>query len=62
MGRVISKDGADTWRRAHVEHGRQIFSSLLCLCAGNGPGAIMASRLSIFSFVYSILVKAVNSE
>lgn len=62
MGRVISKDGADTWRRAHGARMADLFSSFLRLCAGNGLGVIMASRLSILSFVYSILVKAINSK
>lgn len=61
-GRVISKDGADTWRRIHVVHRRQIFSSFLRLCARKGPGVIMASRLSILSFVYGFLVEAINSK
>lgn len=47
---------------ALMVHGWQIFSSFLHLCAGNGLGVIMASRLSILSFVYSILVKAINSK
>lgn len=47
---------------AHRAHRRKIFSSFLRLCAGNGPEVIMASRLSILSFVYSILVKAINSK
>ena len=47
MGRVISKDGTDTWRRARLVHRGQIFSSFLLLCPRNGPGVISASRLSI---------------
>lgn len=62
MGRVISEDGIDTWRRAHVVHGRQIFASFYISVLRNKLGGIMASRLSIVSFVYSILVKVINSK
>lgn len=62
MDRVISKDGADTWRRIHRVHRQQIFSSFLCLYTANGLGVIIASRLCIPSFVYRILVKAINSK
>lgn len=58
MGRVISRDDAATWTRAHTAALFFLFTPLLEM----GRESLWPQGCPVFSFVYSILVEAINSK
>lgn len=61
MGRVISRDDAATWTRAHRAQAAALFFLFTPLLE-MGRESLWPQGCPVFSFVYSILVKAINPK